>query len=223
MMGLQRFATFQELRQSGHDPRAMGFAVRVGDINRFANRMRLARSFRGIQLDGYTGNTALGYNALVQMLLTHSALECFLKLNGLESVGQLEELLKPYKPEQVIETFIEKDKGERFFTFLSKHVNPKLKANLETCRNRTSTNVGYISASIRHIFAHGHLTANANRINPRNVSTICNVTSDFLLDFMEREFAKKIDAYCASIGTSTTAIAADQPRTAIAQSPTATP
>ena len=222
-MGLQRFATFQELRRSGHDPRAMGFAVRDGDINRFANRMRLARSFRGIQLDGYTDDTALGYNALFQMLLTHSALECFLKLNGLNSVGQLEDMLKPYKPEQVIETFIEKDRGGRLFTFLHKRIEERLKPKLEACRNGTSTNVGYISASIRHIFAHGHLTANANRINPRNVYTICKVTSDFLLDFMEREFAKKIDTYCARVGTSTAAIGADQPLTAIAQPPALTP
>src|SRR6266508_5890712 len=192
-MGLQRFAKFQELIRSGHYPRAMGFAVRVGDINIFANRIRLARSFRGIQLDGYTDNTVLGYNAFFQMLLTHSALECFLKLNGLKSVGQLEDLLKPYKPEPVIETFIEKDRDGRLFTFLHDHVEERLKPKLEACRNRTSTNVGYILASIRHIFAHGHLTANANRINPRNVYTICKVTSDFLLDFMEREFAKKID------------------------------
>ena len=222
-MGLQRFATFQELRRSGHYPRAMGFAVRVGDINIFANRIRLARSFRGIQLDGYTDNTVLGYNAFFQMLLTHSALECFLKLNGLKSVGQLEDLLKPYKPEPVIETFIEKDRDGRLFTFLHKRIEERLKPKLEACRNGTSTNVGHISASVRHIFAHGHLTANANRINPRNVYTICKVTSDFLLDFMDREFTKKIDAYCARVGTSTAVIGADQPLTAITQSTTATP
>ena len=222
-MGLQRFAKFQELLRTGHHPRAMGFTVRAGDINIFANRMRLARSFRGIQLDGYADDTVLGYNAFFQMLLTHSALECFLDLNGLKSVDQIGDLLKPYGPEKVIQIFIEKDRDGRLFTFLHKRIEERLKPKLEACRNRTSTNVGYISASVRHIFAHGHLTANANRINPRNVYTICNVTSDFLLDFMDREFTKKIDAYCARVGTSTAAIGADQPLTAIAQSPTATP
>jgi hypothetical protein len=216
-MGLQRFAKFQELLRTGHYPRAMGFAVRAGDINIFANRMRLDRSFQGIQLDGYTDDTVLGYNAFFQMLLTHSALECFLDLNGLKNVDQIDDLLKPYEPEKVIQVFIEKDKQGRFFTFLSERVNPKLKANLMTCRNRDSTNVGYISASVRHIFAHGHLTANANRINPRNVYTICIVTSDFLLSFMDSEFTKKIDAYCANIETSTAAVGADQPLTAVTQ------
>jgi hypothetical protein len=82
-MGLIAFATFQALLKNGHTSKHMGFRGTNGQVNVFANRMRVARSFRGIQLDGYTDASTLGYNAFFQVFLTHSALECYAQLIGL--------------------------------------------------------------------------------------------------------------------------------------------
>jgi len=214
-MGLERFARFQELRRQGHDSRRIGFKVKTGEINIFANRMRLARAFTGINLEGYSDKSIAGYNAFIQVVLTHSALECFMDVQGLkyknpktgrESLqwDKLTDLMAPHEPHHVISLFNSKDKDGKFYTFLHSRLDSELlKKNLVSCREGNLPNISYISASIRHIFAHGHLTANANGINPQCVSTICQSTSDFLIKFMDDEFSKVIDAYCTKIDDAT--------------------
>ena len=210
-MGLERFSRFQELRRQGHDSRRMGFRVKTGEINIFSNRMRLARAFNGIILDGYSDSTVAGYNAFIQVVLTHSALECFMGVQGLKNKNpkngkespqwdKLTDLMAPHEPGHVIALFNSKDKDGKFFDFLHSHLDSELlKTNLTGCRDGSLPNVSYISASVRHMFAHGHLTANANGINPQAVSTICQSTPDFLIRFMDCEFSKVIDTYCAKI------------------------
>lgn len=208
-MGLERFARFQELRQQGHAPRQMGFSAATGQINIFSNRMRLARAFKGLMLEGYSNSTVAGYNAFVQVVLTHSALECFMDVQGLTKKTNrggspqwelLTDLMEPHEPHHVISLFNAKDKNGKFYEFLHSRLdNDKLKSNFTSCREGKIPNIAYISLSIRHIFAHGHLTANANGINPHSVNTICQSTSNFLINFMDYEFSKAIDAYCLKI------------------------
>lgn len=214
-MGLERFARFQELRRQGHDSRRMGFKVKTGEINIFSNRMRLARSFKGIILDGYSDNSVAGYNAFIQVVLTHSALECFMGVQGLNrdprtgkvsspQFDKLTDLMAPHEPHHVIALFNSKDKDGKLYDFLHSHLDSdRLKANLASCRDGSLPNVSYISASVRHMFAHGHLTANANGINPHDVNAICQSTSDFLIKFMDHEFTKVVDAYCLKIANPT--------------------
>jgi hypothetical protein len=195
-MVLQGFAKYQQLLNLEHSPSEIGFGlnVRAGDINRFASRFRLARGFRGINLEGYSQETIVGYNAFFQVFLTHSALERFLQINSLE-LDELDSLIAPYNPEKVIQEFFEKDKNALLYNFLYERVNNKLKGKLNQCQSCSSTNAAYISASIRHIFAHGHLCAHSNCMNPKNVNSICISISDFILNFMDTEFTKKIEDY----------------------------
>lgn len=160
--------------------------------------MRLAKNFKGINLEGYSQETNSGYNAFFLVFLTHSALERFVEINSLE-LDALDFLMAPYNPEKVIQKFVEKDKKGLLYNFIYERINKKLKVKLSDCRNYNSTNVAYICASIRHIFAHGHLCAHSNGVNPKNVYSICTSISDFLLTFMDAEFAKKIEEYCSKI------------------------
>ncbi len=205
-MELKSFDKFHQLRRLNHDPSSIGFdpKVKTGDINRFAGRVRLAKNFRGINLEGYSQETISGYNAFFLVFLTHSALERFNEINsfGLD-LDKLNPLIAAYNPEKVIQEFVEKDKKGLFYNFLYKRVNDKLKLKLSDCRSYNSTNVAHISASIRHIFAHGHLCAHSNGINPKDVYSICISISDFLLKFMDAEFAKKIEDYYNKVCTNT--------------------
>ncbi|MBW4417750.1 MAG: hypothetical protein KME13_00815 [Myxacorys californica WJT36-NPBG1] len=195
-MGLQGFAKFHELLKHNHHPAMMGFGTKIcaGDINRFASRIKLAKNFRSINLDEYSPLTVLGYDAFFQVFLTHSALERFLEISAVQ-LDELEALMMPYKPEEVIQKFVEEDKKKLLFDFLHERLNFRLRNKLSDCRDLSSCNVAYISASIRHIFAHGHLCAHSKRMQPKNVHIICTAVSDFLLNFMEAEFAKKIENY----------------------------
>ncbi|MBO3463281.1 hypothetical protein G7B40_037825 [Aetokthonos hydrillicola Thurmond2011] len=196
-MELKSFDKFHQLRKLDHDLSSIGFCseVRTGDINRFASRIRLAKNFRGINLEGYSQETNSGYDAFFLVFLTHSALEVFMEINSLK-LDMLTPLMTPYNSEKVIREFVEKDKQGLLYDFLYKKlVDKKLKVKLSDCRSYKSTNVAHISASIRHIFAHGHLCAHSNGINPKNVYSICVSISEFLLNFMDAEFTKKVEEY----------------------------
>ncbi|MBA3921067.1 MAG: hypothetical protein H0X31_04885 [Nostocaceae cyanobacterium] len=201
-MELQGFAKFHQLLKLDPNLSSIGFGseVRAGDINRFASRVRVAKNFKGINLEGFSQETNYGYDAFFLVFLTHSALERFIEINSLE-LDALGSLMAPYNPEKVIQEFVGKDKKGLFYNFLDGKVNQKLKVKLNNCINYKSTNVAYVSASIRHIFAHGHLCAHSNGVNPKNVYSICASISDFLLAFMDAEFAKKIDEYYNKLHT----------------------
>ncbi len=64
-MGLESFKRYQNLNKRDYFPPRIGFAPKAtgGDINRLNARVRLAKSFRGIKLEGYPNRTAAGYDA----------------------------------------------------------------------------------------------------------------------------------------------------------------
>ncbi len=203
-MGLESFKRYQDLCNQDYYPPRIGFGpkpdggkVTGGDVNRLNARINLAKSFQGIQLVGISEKTVAGYDAFFQVFLTHSALEGFMKLHAVKHVSGLSDLLMPHDPEKVVRAFFDLDRKGKLCDFLCKHIDSKgkkIRDGLLDCKSGEDTNPAFISAAIRHIFAHGHLTANANGINPKNVNKACMLVSDFLLRFMDAEFTKTIDA-----------------------------
>jgi hypothetical protein len=195
-MGLRGFGRFQKLFEIGHMPRRMGLNGDGGDFTRLSYRIKLAKSFRGLDVEGIKKETILGYEGFFQVFLTHSALERYLELVKLQLDG-LEEPMKPYNPHEIVERFFRADKGAKFFTFLHERVNPGLKVKLTSCRDGNSVNVGHISAAIRHIFARGHLTARSYGLNPKTTHRSCKEVCDFLLNFIDCHFDAILDEYCS--------------------------
>ena len=204
-MGLTSFKTFFSLRQR-FNPQAMGFDCDIGTINRLSARMGLAKSFQGIQLEGYTKQTVQGYNALFRVFLTHSALECFCEVYGYgTSWPKMSQALAPviacYDPAPVMHIFRERDNQDKLYSFLQKHLtNKSLLKDLKDCKECTSENIVAVSAAMRHVFAHGVLTPNANEMNPRAAHAIGTGIADFLFSMMDAEFTKTVEAYCAKKG-----------------------
>jgi hypothetical protein len=204
-MGLTSFNTFCKIPQR-FKPRSMGFACDIGTINRLSARMRLAKGFQGIQLDGYQEPTVRGYNALFRVFLTHSALECFCDVYGYSTssskMGQdLAPVIALYNPGPVIRVFRERDNQDKLYSFLQKHLtNKSLIKDLKECKDCRSDNIVAVSAAMRHVFAHGVLTANANDMNPRAAHEIGTTVANFLFGMMDAEFTKTVEAYCAKKG-----------------------
>jgi hypothetical protein len=124
-MGLTSFKTFCSLPQR-FKPKAIGFACDIGTINRLSARMGLAKSFQGIQLDGYAEPTVRGYNALFRVFLTHSALECFCKVYGYSTKWKnmridIAPVIERHEPMEVLRVFRERDNQDKLHTFLQKH------------------------------------------------------------------------------------------------------
>jgi hypothetical protein len=195
-MGFKSFKTFQELLSRGYVPKRIGFPKEIGagDINRINTRVRIAREFDTIIIKGLGKDATLGYEAFFRVFLTHSALERFLK--AIESdIHKIEDKLEPHGAKKVLETIQKCDAKRKLYDFIYERLDrPTLKDNFTACYNGECKNTAYVSAAIRHTFAHGHLSATANGINPKSVHKICSALSSHLLEFMDHEFTIRIEA-----------------------------
>ena len=204
-MGLTSFNAFCKLPQR-FKPQSMGFACDIGTINRLSARMGLAKSFQGIQLDGYKEATVRGYNALFRVFLTHSALECFCKVYGYSTKWKnmridIAPVIERHQSIEVLRLFRERDNRDKLYIFLQRHLTDEvLKKDLKDCKDGTFNNVAAVSAAIRHVFAHGVLTANANDMNPRAAHEIGTAVANFVFNVIDAEFSRTVEAYCENEG-----------------------
>ena len=174
------------------NPNDFGFRDNQGDINRFAARFRAANKFRGIVLEGYREDTANGYSALCQVMFTWSAFETFEKIAKLNR-SDISEELEHFGAIEVLNQIRVIDKDNKFYQFIYERVNDRHKKELDSYFNQDSCNIIYLASAIRHIFAHGWLSPHANQADPKVVDRICHILSQFLLDFMDREFSSRVD------------------------------
>jgi hypothetical protein len=206
-VGLQGFALFDQFYKRGHNPKAMGLIGSAGDITRLSYRLKLARGFKTLDVDGFTPKSILGYNAFFQVFLTHSAVEQYLKITGQyqrltqQKPTDLEVQFPSLISREVVSAFFAYDRENRLFQFLCTKLDSKnLKAGLVECHTGRCASVWPLSASIRHIFAHGHLTANAKGINPSHIHKGCQALSEFLLDYVDHDFSGRMDSYARRQG-----------------------
>ena len=188
------YASFRDLVKSGHQAHSMGFCGSNGDVSRFAARFRVAKSFKGITLAGYSSETTRGYDALFRVFLVWSAFERFMALLGAKQ-DTIMPRLRPYAPERNLRFIRKQDHAGRFLSFLLQYVGSKLKKDLTAIQTGGSNNITFVAAAARHIFAHGHLSAHANGADPDAVDAICTTLFDFHLAVMDKEFEKTIAKY----------------------------
>jgi len=185
------YAAFCDLARAGHHAHTMGFHGKNGDVSRFAARFRVAKSFEGIALEGYTNETVNGYNALLRVFLVWSAFERFMALIQ-ETPQTILPRLRAYAPARNIQAIRKHDRSQLWLSFLTERVNSKLRKQLEAIRSGTSNNITFFAAAARHIFAHGHLSAHANGADPRDVDAICGILFSFHMNVMDKEFDRVV-------------------------------
>ena len=175
-------------------PDDFGFIDNQGDINRFAARFRAANQFQGVVLKGYGEDTVDGYSALCQVMFTWSAFETFLKIAKLNK-QEIGRELEYYGANQILNQIRAIDKNNKFYKFIYERVNSTHQKELKNYFNQDSCNIIYLASAIRHIFAHGWLSAHSNQTDPKAVNQICHILSQFLIDFMDREFSYRVDRF----------------------------
>jgi len=181
------YATFCDLAKAGLQAHTMGFHGKNGDVSRFAARFRVAKSFKDIALEGYDKTTVSGYKALLRVFLVWSAFERFMALLQ-EKPETILPRLRAYVPARNIQAIRKHDRSQLWLAFLTERVNSKLRKQLDAIQSGKSNNITFLAAAARHIFAHGHLSAHANGVNPMDVEAICNILCTFHMDVMDREF-----------------------------------
>jgi hypothetical protein len=173
------------------DPRWFDLFTSTGDVNRFAARYRLAKSFQGIALEGYSSNTSRGYGALLKIVLTYSAFELFREAIGIRQ-AELSTLLHKYKAEEWGRKIRAADRDDKFYRFIYERVNQPHKVELDNYFRDDPCNISYLASAIRHIFAHGTLTPNANQAEPAAVLEVCRVLYEAMMTIMDREFEERM-------------------------------
>lgn len=56
-------------------------------------------------------------------------------------------------------------------------------------------NVTYLASAVRHIFAHGYLTPNANRAKPEAVAAICQLLAKNVLRAAGADFKQRVNEH----------------------------
>lgn len=135
-------------------------------LSRWSARFRLAKSFKGLDLgDHYSGSdTPQLYSAITRIFLVYSAFETYCKTVGLNPSRecQVKELQDALSQQVVIQTIRQLDPNNAFPRFLEEHLcSTELKKMMCKFIDGEDVNVSFLARCIRHVFAHGVLTANS--------------------------------------------------------------
>lgn len=179
---------------NGPPPRAFGFIDDIGEVNRFAARYRIAKSFSSVSFDSYSEATASGYEGLLRLFFMWSALEQFMKITQTKQSTFLK-VLEKYNTRKLLSAIRMVDTGNRFYKFVQERTNQTNKKHLEEYLKGRECNVTYLASSLRHVFVHGSLTPSADQTNPSCVKRICDFLSKFLLHVMDKEFTRHMDEF----------------------------
>ncbi|MCF7790533.1 MAG: hypothetical protein K9M56_00920 [Victivallales bacterium] len=186
-------ARIDELKSCGaFTHRNVGFAVPLGDVNRFTQRYRLAKSFQSITFAGYSDVTSNAYAALLRVFLVWSAFEILLRAMKLKQMDTAP-LFERHGASSVLEAIRKTDRDGKVASFLLGKVNQTHEDVLSTFLAGGSVNIAYFISGVRHVFAHGILTPHAGGAAPEAMASVCTSLSDFLLKVMDAEFSRCLD------------------------------
>jgi hypothetical protein len=183
------------VKAAGDSIRPLWFKGSKFDFYRFANRFRLATSFQGMNLEGFTEETSIGYSALTRVFFSWSAFEGYSDLAG-DPASPYKTLLA-HHPRHHIRDLAklcrEQDPQNRLGEFLREHAQSAPQVIFLT-KFQEGMDLAVLThaACIRHIFAHGRLTAHPNGLPAENMTTICNALSNFISDFIRSDFQRRV-------------------------------
>ena len=199
---LPGFSEFRYLTRKGVDKAIMeDFGYLKGSrpqFNAFARRLRLAKSMKEINFEGYKEPTAKGYEALNRHFLMFSAFERYtVDCEGLKG-GKYHLSLKyasDLKFKEIREAFKLVDTNNVVYEFLLSNSNSiPQKRSLNEFRRGDSDRKGiYISAMLRNCFAHGVLSANPKDAPARAIEMLANFMSSFLYETMLMDFEFRLN------------------------------
>lgn len=172
-------------------PIEMGFPCEPGDLNRLNSRYRLAKSFLSIELESYGRETAEGYSALFLVFLCYSALEQFMLCCGID-LEDLAACLTRYDAAGCAAAIRGIDSHEEFLRAVQHHLRSAHRRRFEDFLSGMPSNILYLAAGIRHIFAHGSLTPHAGAGGAQPAKGISTALAALIFRVIEGEFTARL-------------------------------
>jgi len=183
------------IKVTGDSIRALGFKGNKYDFYRFANRLRLAASFQGLNLEGFEAETTAGYGALTRVFFTWSAFEGYAELAD-DPAPPYRTLFAHYPRHHIhdlAKLCREQDPENKLVEFLKEHSQSAPQVIfLEKFRDGNDLAVLTHAACMRHIFVHGRLTAHPNGLPAENLTQICKALISFLIEFIRSDFNRRL-------------------------------
>lgn len=183
---------WEDAKAKGYAPFAFGFTT-YADVNRFGARFRMARAFDGLSLGDYGSETVAGYSSLFRVFLCWTTFEQYLRALG-QQHDEASAWYAALLPDGLVGECRADDSANKFFQFIRQHTKRKAKTMLAKHLAGESICPTYLAAGIRHVFAHGILTPNANGADPAAVARICDRLAAALLAAMDGNFTSRVDA-----------------------------
>ncbi len=164
------------------------------NVFRFANRYRIARAFRGIDLAGYEPPTVRAYGALFRHLVTCSAAEQYSKILGMKGdLTYLDAIIALEVKQQCIRNAITADKGGMFFLAVRERItDAKLVAAVTRVLDGKSDLLSPLVRAVRHAFAHGDLAPGAKGAKPGVAQKFTSCVSPAILDSIDVHFTERV-------------------------------
>lgn len=173
-------------------PAELGFPCKAGDLNRLLSRYRVAKSFRGIELEDYSADTLDGYSAIFGAFLAYSALEQFMDCSGLNLAGLLPALAK-YEVAESNARIKAVPGHDAFLRAIHEHLDRAThRTHFEDFLAGKDANTLVLAAGVRHIFAHGKLTPNSGAGTSTAASGVCKELAALSLRVVEGEFLHRL-------------------------------
>ena len=181
------------LKERGKLPPSLGMQCRHEHLNRFAARYRLAKAFHALHLRGYNAATIRSYSALFRVFLVWSAFEQYLKALPCPQ----EHCLAPFGnhvPPGFLDTIRSADENGLFFSFIHARTIRANKREVGRYLAGDAINVTYLASSIRHVFAHGVLSAHAGKQEAERVAAVASTIAEVHLTGVGADFAARVEA-----------------------------
>jgi hypothetical protein len=159
--------------------------------------MGLAKSLAAIELTGYRPETAAAYASVFRVFLAYSAFELFeVLMHGGENArpGRAERWSVSRNPE-LVTTLLRHTRSGKLVKFLERELtSPPAREGLLALVEGRSDNVLFLAASMRHIFAHGAMTAHADGTAPGHLRKLADATSGHVVRIVDEEFSARVAA-----------------------------
>jgi hypothetical protein len=182
---------WSDLVRSGRGPSALGLDCSHADLNRFAARFRVARSFQSVGLVDYSAGTIAGYSGLFHVFLAWSAVDSYLRLMHLRQ-SDCAPWSERYLPARLAASVRRLDRNDRFYSFVASKVRHDAKVQLAQYLSNRPFNQTYLASTVRHIFAHGDLTPSASNAEPTAVQSICRLVVRAHLRLLSDDFRARV-------------------------------
>lgn len=180
------------IKDNGDSIRAFGYLGDKFDFYRFVNRFRLAVKFKGLEIQDFHDETESTYGALTKMFLTWSTFEMYCHMCDKPYYGMFHNYPRN-KTLQLADAYRQHDHEERLINFLIDNTFEHGQAHfLRQFRDGRKLNIITVGACIRHIYAHGHLTAHPQGMEAEDMRAICELFCDYITTFIRSDFQRRL-------------------------------